>query len=196
MNLSDLSKIDIKNIDLKNIDINKLKDQLLDRKELLVQVVLVLVTFLMVLSIFNKSQAEVKRLNTQIAGLKAKENDIKSFTKSRDEIKAFSKNVPTPLLEDQVIGFITDLADKHKIKILTISPAKVDNKESLSMTTLQFALVANEYKDMVRFITSIEHSKNLLQIKSCIAGADSEAGKDGNRLINFSIEVVSVRVKL
>ncbi|GEM_PF-3256438 len=195
MHISDLSKIDIK-----DIDFNKLKDRLLDRKDLLIQIGLVVVFLIIISSLFKNSQVEVGKFKSQMADLQSKTSVVAEYNKTNEDASAFLKEAPPPLSEDQIINFVTDLADKNNVKILTFSPAKVEDEEVLSTTMLQFSLETKEYKDMVHFIADIERSKNLLQIKTCTAqpkmAMTSQTEENENLFIGFRIEVVSVQAKI
>src|SRR5690242_15831957 len=118
MKIPDLSKIDIK-----DIDVNKIKDQILDHKEQAVQVVLGIVAFFMIVSMWGGSQKEIGKFKNQINSMQAKSGIIGEYKKSQSDMEMFLKGLPPALSEGQIINLVTDLADKNKIKILTFTPA-------------------------------------------------------------------------
>src|SRR3954468_19965406 len=118
MKIPDLSKIDIK-----DIDVIKIKDQLLDHKELALQVGLGVVTFFMVISMMGGCQKEISKYKSQINAMQSKSDIIQQYKKSQSDVDTFLKNLPPSLSEDQIIDSVTNLADKNKIKILTFTPA-------------------------------------------------------------------------
>ena len=194
MQIPDLSKIDIK-----DVDFTKLKDQLLERKPLLVQIGVVIASLVMIFSIFSKGREQTGSLNSQMSKMRSKTDAIAEYKKVQNDIDTFLKEVPLALSEDQIIPLVTDLADKHDVKIITFSPAKVEEKKNASTTILQFSLEAKDYKDMVRFIADIEHGKNLLQVKTCTAQAQVKPARDQRSpevTIPFRVDVASVKVKL
>jgi hypothetical protein len=202
MNLNDLkSKIpDLSKIDIKDIDINKIKDELLDRKELMIQIGLGVFAFFMVVSMVGGSGKEVKQLKTKITSMQAKSDVIAQYKKSQADIDEFLKSLPPSLSEGQIITLVTDLADKNKVKISTFtpnSPAEDDNKKSYQKTSIQFSLQALDYKSMIRLIADIESSK--LHVKSCYVQGFSQAAQQGTKneasYLNFRIEVASLEVK-
>lgn len=194
MKISDLSKIDIK-----TIDVMKIKEYLLDHKDIAIQIGVGVVTFMMVISTLGKSQTEMKGIKSKMSNLQSKSSSIADYNKAFTDTNTFLKQVPPPLSEDQIVSFVTDLADKHNIKIQTVNPLKVEDKDIMTTTTLQFSLTASEYKDMVRLIADIELAKNLLQVKALTAqvqmGANVDTASDVP-LIDFRIDVASVKAKL
>jgi hypothetical protein len=196
--LPDLSKID-----LKDIDVNKIKDQLLENKEMVIQVALGVVTFFMIVSMWSGSQKEIKKYNVQINSMQSKSSIIEQYKKSQSDIDSFLKNLPPSLAEGQIINLVTDLADKNKVKILTFSPnAHSEGKKYYQDTSIQFSLQSADYKGLVRLIADIEHVKSILQIKSCsiqevIQSDDQqqEGEKREERYLNFRVEVASLEVK-
>ena len=195
MNISDLNKIDIKNIDLM-----KLKDQLLGRKDLLIQIGICFVTFMLIVSSLNKSQSELRDIKSKMATLKAKTSSIDDYNNSSKDMNQFLKKIPPSLSEGQVVDRVTDLAVKHHIKIMSVNPLDSKDEESSTKLTLLFLLQASDYAEMVRLIHGIEQSENLLQIKSCSAqpqvGTDPITKKSDSPLISFRIEVASVQPKI
>jgi Tfp pilus assembly protein PilO len=197
MNLNDLkAKIpDLSKIDIKDIDINKIKEELLDRKELVIQVGIGVVAFFMIVSMVSGSGKEVKQLKAKIKSMQAKSDIIAQYKKSQAEIDEFLKSLPPSFTEDEIITLVTDLADKNKVKISTFtpnSPGEEDGKKSYLKTSIQFSLQAGDYKDVVRLISDIENSK--LHIKSCNIQGINGGPEEGTSL-NFRVEVASLEVK-
>ncbi len=195
MNLKDLkAKIpDLSKIDIKDIDINKIKEELLDRKELVIQIGIGVVAFFMVVSMVSGSGKEVKQLKTKIKSMQAKSDIITQYKKSQTDIDEFLKSLPPSLTEDQIITLVTDLADKNKVKISTFTPnppSDEDRKKSYLKTSIQFSLQAGDYKNMVRLISDIENSK--LHVKSCYVQSITQ---DSGTSLNFRVEVASLEVK-
>jgi len=79
MDLSDLKKIDLKNIDLKDFDASKVVPLLLEKKELLAQVVVVVVSIVIGISIVGNYFAQDKKYREDLAKLKAKSEAIDTY---------------------------------------------------------------------------------------------------------------------
>ena len=194
MKISDLSKINIK-----DIDVAKLQDQLLQRKDILIQVVLGVISVVIAVSVFNQSQLEIKKYKSQIASLQSKTGAIDEYNRTQADVKGFLSKVPDSVPEDKIINLVTDLAGKNGVKILTFSQANVKKENTLVTTSLNFSLVADSFVSMVRFIADIEKGKDFLQIWSCdmVPQMNSkESGKKSSNIpINFQIDVASIMVE-
>ncbi len=193
MKIPDLSKIDIK-----DIDIAKLKNEVLDHKEIAIQVLLGVVSLFIIISLVNTSQVEIKKYKSQIAALMAKTGLIEEYKKVEQEIKDFLSKVPAHVPKEKMVDLVTDLAGKNKVKILTFTQANVEKKDSIETTAVTFSLTADSFVNMVKFLVDIEKGKDFLQIWSCpiIPRMDAtEKANDASGVpINFRIEVVSVKV--
>ena len=193
MKIPDLSKIDIK-----DIDINKIKNLLMERKELALQIAFGIVAFFMVVSILGGSQKEIKKYKTQINAMQSKFSVIGLYKKSQSDIDAYLKNIPPPMSEGQIISFVTDMADKNHVRIQTFTPDPnpADGKKFFREVSIQFSLQADQYKRVVGLISDIEHAKSALQVKSCLIQNATPTDQQGDGgLLNFIIEVASLEVK-
>ncbi len=193
MKITDISKIDIK-----DIDAAKIKDQLLQHKEVVVQIILGACSLFFAVSLFNQSQTEVTKYKTQIATLQAKAPAIEQYNKTQMDVKDYLKKVPEAVSEDKIINLVTDIAVKNGVKILTFNPANIDKRNSLETLSLRFTLVADSFLSMVRFMADIERGKDFLQIWECEADPQLNAKSSTNNkgsAINFRMEVASIMVE-
>lgn len=193
MKITDLSKLDVK-----DINVAKIKDQILERKEIAIQVLLGVVSFFVAVSMFNQSQGQIKQYKLKIASLQAKTGSIDQYNTTQTDVKDFLSKVPDPVSEDKIINLVTDLAGKNGVKIITFTQADVQKNNTMQITTLIFSLVADSFSGMVRFMADIENGKDFLQIWSC--DVDPQINKktsknSGAMPINFRIEVASLKVE-
>lgn len=193
MNIPDLSKIDIK-----DIDVNKLKDQAIQNKEVVSQVVLVLISIVVAIMFFNQSQFEISQYKYKIATLQAKTGAIEEYNNTQSSVKKFLDQVPAHVPEDKIISFVTDYAGQNNVRILTFTPAVVEKKNTLETTMLKFTLTADSFASMVRFMSDIERGKDFMQVWSCEVEPQSDVRTPSREKklipVNFRIEVASLRV--
>lgn len=194
MKIPDISKIDIK-----DIDVAKIQAELLHRKELVIQVGLVLVSLVVGIWAFNGSQAEIAKYKSQIVSLQAKTGAIEEYNRTQQEVKNFVSKVPDPVSEDKIIDLVTDLAGKNSVKILTFNRAEVEKKDTLVTTTVNFSLVTDSFANIIRFIFDVEKSKDFMQIWTCTIepqlGGTVSTKNNGNPQLTFRVDVVSLKVK-
>lgn len=193
MKIPDISKIDIK-----DIDVVKIQNELMQRKELVVQVLLALASIVVGVSAFNGSQAEIAKYKSQIASLQAKTGAIDEYNKTQGEVKDFINKVPAPVSQDKMITLVTDLAGKNDVKILTFNQAEAEKKGTLVTTAVNFSLETNSFANMIRFMAEIERDKDFMQISTCKVepqlNAKLSANNPGVPLI-FHVDVVSLKVE-
>jgi hypothetical protein len=204
MNISDLKNLkipDLSKIDVKDIDVNKIKDQLIENKEVVIQVAIGVIAFFMIVSMWNGSQHEIKKYKKDIISMQSKEGIITEYKAAQSAIDTFLNNLPAALSEAQMINVITDMADKNKVKILTFVPnTSLEGREHYRETSIQFSMQSKDYKSMVRLIADIERAKTILQIKQCfIMNEVTQKEQEGeildDRLLTFRIDVASLEVK-
>lgn len=194
MKIPDISKIDIK-----DIDFGKLKNEVVEHKEIAIQVFLVIVSLVFVVAVIVTSQTGIEKYKAQISALLAKSGLIEEYKKVEQEIKDFLSNVPAHVPEDKMVNLVTDLADNNKVKILTFTQAKAEKKGTLETTLVTFSLTTDSFVNMVKFLVGIEKGNEFLQVWSCPIAPRLDARstiKDKFSVpINFKIDVVSVKVK-
>lgn len=198
MRIPDISKIDIK-----DIDVGKIRNEILDHKEISIQVVCVIVSLFFMFSVFNTSKGKIETHKARIAALLGKTGLIEEYKKVDQKISDFISKVPAHIPEDKMVDLVTDYAGKNKVKILTFSQAKVNKKDTVETTTVTFSLTADTFVDMVKFLVDIETGEKFVQVSSCnVSPRDvslrADAGsKEKDKLgvpISFRIEVVSLKV--
>jgi hypothetical protein len=172
----------------------------MQHKGVVAQVGLGVMSFVVAIAMFNQSQGDIARYKSQIAVLNAKTGAIDQYNKVQKDVKDFLNKVPDSVSEDKMINLVTDLAGKNGVQILTFTRTNVEKKNTLVTTSLKFSLVADSFSGMVRFMADIERGKDFMKIWSYEAGTQlnikRSVKENGNMLITFRIDVVSLKVEL
>lgn len=163
MNLKDLSRLEIK--DLQKIDYKHVLDTLRKRNDLLMNIVISGIAFLVIVHSFSQAGQKIRLVKSEIDKSTEKITAIKNFDGVKGELDGYIAKVPQGLNADQIVNFLTELAVTHRIKIVSVSPANSDRKELQSITSIQLAVTANDFKDLWLFIYDIERSPHALYIK-------------------------------
>ena len=161
MNLSDL-----KELDLKNLDLDQIKDNLLERKDLLINIGLVVVTIVLCFLIFNKNRSAAVAMQAKFLNMQGKTDVIAKYQQSLDKVKGFKEQFPAAMNENDIVELVTNSAVKNKVQILSYSPAQETNAGLYDRLTMQFIFTVTEYADMIQFIYDIEHMPNALRVES------------------------------
>ena len=161
MNLSEL-----KDLDLKNLDLDQIKENLLQRKDLLINIGLVVVTVILCLFIFNKNRSAAATVHAKFVNMQGKTDVIAKHQQSLDKVKAFKEQFPAALNENDIVDLVTNSAVKNKVQILSYSPAQEASAGLYDRLTMQFIFTVTEYADMIRFIYDIERTPGALRVES------------------------------
>ena len=168
MNLSDL-----KQLDLKDLDLAQIKDNLLERKDLLINIGLVVGTVALCFFIFNNNRNVAATAQAKVVEMLGKTDVIVQHHKSLDKIKKFKEQFPAPLNENDIVDLVTNSAIKDKVQILTYSPAQETNSGIYSRLTMQYSFIAMDYANMIQFLYDIEHTPNALRVENWNGTVDS-----------------------
>ncbi len=200
MDLSDLKKIDLKNIDLKDFDASKVVPLLLEKKELLAQVVVVVVSIVIGISIVGNYFAQDKKYREDLAKLKAKSEAIDTYEGIVKKTKIYFKAVPKALDEDELSSMVAEYAAKDNISILSFSPGQKKTEGLSEVITVHLSVRTNTYKDLLSFINSIEKGSFPIRIDSCsIVPEHIQESNNKNKQDNSmeaQIDLSSVGIKI
>ena len=153
MNLSDLN-----NIQLKDINVQQVTDNLKSRKDLTAYLVMVGLTLFVMFRIFDAKQNEGRMLKNQIKEMEKKNEVIAEHERMSKELNTFLSGLPAGLSGDNIVDTLTGFAEKHKVQILSFSPARSKTTKLYQHTSVNINVSSPTYKDMVLFVHDIESS--------------------------------------
>jgi len=198
MNLKDLSNIDIN--DLKNIDIRGVQNNIRNRPDIVINVLLIVVTILASIFIYTKQKTEAKKLKNDIEKSEKKLAAVKLRNKIEEEHDTFLSTFPESLNVDEFITMISDYAVNRNIQIQSFSPTKRSNYQFSWVESTSVSISAENYKDIVLFVQDIENSEHNVRIaiwngtlgrkKTRRRGAPS-----GNNTVSAKLKIESVGIK-
>ncbi len=174
MKISDLSKINIKDIDLA-----KIQENLLQKPDLLIQLIITGISFFILIKVVAGGLLEEKKVQEKIQELGKKVARIKAHDDLQKEYSQFLADLPPGLPTDDLMGRVTELAGEHSIQISNFSPPKEIKKKFHTLTILSLNVTANNYQDMVTFIRSIEESSENLRVDRWTSAAKAQTTNSG-----------------
>ena len=183
MNLSDL-----KHLELKDLDLEQIKDNLLERKDLLINIGLVVATILVCFTVFNNNRKAAATAQAKVLQMQGKTDVIAQHQQSLDKTKEFKEQFLPTLSENDIVELVTNLAIKSKVQVLSYSPAQEASSGIYNRLTMQFIFTATEYADMLQFIYDIEHTPNALRVESWTGGPESNTLSNQGRFNKIPIE--------
>lgn len=163
MNLKDLNNIDIK--DLQNVDWSQAKDRLQSQPDLLINIILVVVTFAVLFSTFNKHTQTTKSSEIEILELQERLDAVEKFETAKTQHSNFLKEAPKSIAGDQLIQTLSEFAIKRNIQILSFLPAKKKNNKLVNLTSVKVNIASENYADIILFVHDIEKSSYPIRIE-------------------------------
>ena len=195
MNLYELSQLDIEN--LKNVDWNQARRELFRRKDSLIILLLLIATPVASFYTFSLKRQEAKKLKTAIALLEKKVQAMENLTTAKKEFENYASQFPEDVLDDQLIGKLTDFAANHNIQILSFSPLQRRSEDYYDITSVSLNVLANNFSDLRAFFTEIEESAYPIRVDGWAMNLDSPLTYAPNEknTIRSTIEFGSLHVK-
>lgn len=158
-----LSQIDIN--DLRNIDIHQIKDAILKRPDVLVNILLIVLSLSGIIFLYTSKTQALKTMKSQINEKRSKIDIVKTQKVLEKEFKEFTEQYPKPLSSDKMIDRISELALSNNLQITSISPAVGKSNAFLEHTTVRFEITASDFNNMMLFMKDIEQSAYLLRVE-------------------------------
>ena len=162
MNLKNLSKIDFN--ELKNIDWETVKEYLLSRPGLIINVSIIAATAVVTLTYCRSQLQSVKALNDEITVLQEKAGVISALDKTQKEYDQFVKQIPQTISADMLIEILSEIALERDVQIVSFSPANEKNSTFASLTNVKITIKSEKYANTIRFIHDIENSPYSIRI--------------------------------
>ncbi len=190
MNINDLTKMD-----LKNIDLTKVIAYLGIHTDALIRMAIVVVTVLGGFRLVEQYLEQTKVFSVQITEMEEKLMQVMSYEKSVNGLKLFWEKAPKPINDDALVNYMTDLATKNNLEILSFSPGQVTSDKFYTANKIKFKLKAREYKDFVLFVRSVENSGFALRAEAVSCSLEQGTNQSATGpIINIQMEIVSIKV--
>lgn len=159
----DLNKIDL-NVDLKTIDMQSIQNNLLKRKDILINTVIILATLFVVNGIFSNQKKESRNIENQIKELEEKSIVIKTYEAREKKLNEFlEKSQKGYLGATAVINAVSEIAQSRDIKILSFVPDKLKTFDDYTEQTVKF-IFSGSFENALRFVHKIETYENNFRI--------------------------------
>ncbi|MBF0384665.1 MAG: hypothetical protein HQL27_02220 [Candidatus Omnitrophica bacterium] len=164
MDIRRLNQIKIE--DFKNIDFLELKDQILSRPHILINIALAAVTIFLSFGALKSYRVKLSNLKTQVNEANEKLESIKEQEKLNKEHKEFLRNAPYPISIESLGDKITRLTKSNFIIISNFDPGKNKELKYIYSADLKVKLLANTYEEMVVLLKEVEDSADTFRINS------------------------------
>ena len=188
MNLADLQKID-----LKDFSLDKFIRGLFERLETASITIVILILFGTLIFIFQQYRSQEEDLQKQIKLMQEKIKTIQDYEESLKTLETYMASLPQNLEEGKVVKQLAVYATQNHVIILSFIPLGMESGAFDSITKIRLTVWVKTYKDMVRFIRTIETSPFGLRIDSWSGGLQNH--KFGLNGVGATIEISSIKIK-
>lgn len=166
-----LKSIDLSNIDLSKIDTKSIQASLVRRKDILIDLILIVVTIFVVQSLLKTNESRTKTLNQELAQLEEKKKSVTAFEKTQTDFDALKKTIPIGFeTETEIIRTVLNLAQAQGVKVLDYTPTASLADEYSSVQNVNF-IFESSYPQILKFMQSIEKNEENLFITSWASNA-------------------------
>jgi hypothetical protein len=195
--LKKLNDIDIKDIErsLKNIDMKTLQDDLMKRKDIVLNIVFILVTFFGAQFLWNNTQQSLSQMKQQLTQLEEKNEIILMLEEENQKIKNFIENFPQGFPSfTAVIDRVSILADEANTTIISFSPRTPVENDLFATYQVEFSMTAPHYDNITQLLKKIEQSKENMRIDSWSASPEQQRGQEDFQKIIYKIIISSIQL--
>lgn len=189
-----LSLVDIKDGVLNN---------LLKRKNIIVNVVLIIFVSVVGLYIHSLLSRINKNLKAEII-LEKKKNDLMKKIAMAERNVSDYKGLLTQKEITLVINTITSIAQDSGVKIVSVRPDREQHYPIYAKTSIKLSLLADSYQDIINFINELETSPDLYKVvnlgikktKPSTGGATMQATEgEETPALSLELEIIRLRFK-
>jgi len=150
--------------DIKNIDWGSVKDRLLSKPGLMINIFLIVVTVIIVFTSISKQAITTNDFKSQISGMKLKIDALDKYKIVQKAYKEKTDNIPESISTDQLIETLSDFAIKWNVQILSFSPAKEKSNNFADITNVKINISSEEYANILLFMYDIENSPYMIRV--------------------------------
>ena len=172
----DLKKIDFSK--LKEINLDRIREELTTKPKILINSIFILAAVIVSMYSLNYYLRESGVIAQEIVSLNQK-LEIISAKKTVDvQYAKFLSELPEIIPNNQLIGKISDFAEKTKINIISFSPVRSIESEYVNQYIVNLSIKAAAFQDLVNFLNTIENSKYTLKVNKCSARVNPQYIRD------------------
>ena len=197
----------LKEYDVKNINPNQVKDYLIQRNDIAINIAAVILTAIIAVNIHG---ARSKQLAATIASVETSREKIAAVAEleeARAQLARLHSAFPDGIIEaDAIIKELSALANAHNIHIASFQPGQTTETSLYAQTTVSITVSANEYSQIGFFLAGIERSPDIFLVDQVSFGVLGQRRRDRRsrqaaqapereQHIEASIQITSRKIK-
>lgn len=193
----DLKKLDLAK--LKEFNLDRIKEELATKPKILFNAIFSLAAIGTMIYSFGYYKNEASQIQAEIVSLNQKLEMIRLTSTTEARYNEFFAKLPKVIPNNQLIGKISEFAEKAQVNVISFSPLKTNESEFVNQYIVNLNIKADTYQDLVNFINIIENSNFTLKVNKCTIRTNSaymrEYRGEGEVPLDAYIEIGSIQLK-
>lgn len=151
--------------DIKKLDKEQIKEFIIGRPEISVNILLIALTLYATIFIYNSDKKKAQEFRKQAVELKEKLKVVKRSDELRLQYQSFLNAFPESINIDELSNKLSEFAVANNVQILFFTPGgkiKTDFKE---ITNIKIRISSGNYANIIYFIKQIEESNFNISIE-------------------------------
>ncbi|MBF0523455.1 MAG: hypothetical protein HQL24_10445 [Candidatus Omnitrophica bacterium] len=177
---------------LRSINVAELKESILSDPGIVIKYFLIILTFFTVLHTYQKHQEKAGGLNKTILQNEKLLKAINEYNTTKKNYDDFMKNFPQGLPAYQLLDELANISAQNNVHILNFSPATEKDFSQWKLALVNMTITSSDYKNMVRYIQSLEDSHYALRVERWTGSPSQEQGE---KTIKATIDISSMVLK-
>ncbi len=196
----------LNSIDIKNVDISAWVEELWQRKDLLVNIGIVVIACIFALHLVGSRNSEVKNYKKSIRELEKKVAILEDLELLKTQTTKYLKTVPDgPKDISELMSIVTEIAVKDNVQISSVVPGQEETTPYYTKFNLDLVVTADQYQNIARFIYDLESVQKNIRIDSWASGSSAQGGRrlrwqktessSENRKTKVVLKISSIQLK-
>ena len=191
-----LKNIDVSNLDISKIDIKSIQESLARRKDILIDIIIIIVTVFAIRYILSMNTDRTNTLAQELTRLEEKQASAIALEKTQTDFDTFKKNIPEGFTtETEIIRTILDLAQGQGVKVVDYVPAASQDEEYFSVQNVSF-IFESSYAQMIKLVRLIEKNEKNLRITSWTNNAKESNRQNANTKTEDDINIIKWQISI
>jgi hypothetical protein len=183
---------------LKNFSLEDVRNFINEQQVLALNIAIGLGALTVGIFVVHMRLEEYFNLKADLDELVVKEEPAHHYDKIIKERRVFLQTVPSTLSEEELIPYLTQLADKHNVVINELQPPYERVEGFYREVRMLFSCSVADFQDAMVFVNDIENSKYMLKVNSLsFSLKQKEEATDDPRAkpgLVMSLDISSVRL--
>ncbi len=174
MNLDNFKNIKIDINSLKNLSFEDVRNFINEQQVLALNIAIGLGALIVGMFVINMRFQEYTNLKLRMDELVVKEEPARNYEKILKKAQNFLEKVPSNLSEENLIPYLTEIADRHNITINELQPPYVRIEGFYREVRISLVCSVKDFRNALIFVNDLESSKYMLKVNSWVINPEKK----------------------